>query len=905
MSYGRTGPHVLIGDYSYRVNEDPGTGRVPYRRWSRGLFSGRTDITGRPGTQNLNPDVMMWLLTNFDGEGQKVLDNDDLVSARLFYSSEGLDFSTPGEFKLLTSAVLNTNAIGGGSATTIQGNSFTDVTGTSTVVNTTDRRLNTVGDIIKSTDYTPGAGTTEVAFFGYVQASADQQTTVQGSSFKIVSGEGGVQNTDFKLRGTGSRCQSPNLSLTAGLATAVEFYAFLTDAVTGKQQPTISCKIVDVTGGDLNHIAASGDISLSSTSTAVVSTLQFRPKASHTYRAVVTYVNEPNKYAGGVKVDKIVYAACHTEPTVSIDVWNATDGAKVSGTAKTLKVSGTSTAQLGAITFLAEAAHTYNFRISYDAGAYKPILDRVDYLVDTAAVPATDLDILERGQGDKCWSVATISGQVPRYREYDFTTETWTTATLTGVPTDHVAIALAHSDAWEYVLTGHTGEYQLFQFKTGSVNAYSAAVATGPLGMCISQGRIAVLGDNSNGTVLDVYAEDGSVPVTATSVNNSITTARETWAATYKQRMVGSPDGPRFFLNLGGTATIYKTDLSGTSVTTAVLGQLDSGAKATCITHASGVTFVAGQFLSETGVPGKSAVWAISPDGSMERIGFIRPDAPLSDPPCWMEVWESDLYILQGGDIFRYSLSAGGLFHEHHLEVADSTKARALAAFRAHLFAAYSGEGAWVVGSVSTYRTAGPSGSMNQFVSSVYDFGLPTTDKLLTQVELHTDELPANTEVKVEVQVDQSGTWTHLGTAMLAAGAKFTFPCSTYLDPITFNNLQVRITPLSLTGTATPTVRGCAISALPLASEEFVDLALLCTDEDAAARVDGQQLSGRRLAENLWHLRAMGELVPFVDGYSSNQPGDNDTYLVRVEDTDQQLGSSGEGTVFVRLRVVG
>ena len=903
MSYGRTGPHVVIGDYSYRLDESPPPGLPTYRRWSRSLFSGRTDITGRPGTQNLNPDVMLWQITDFSGEGQKVLASDDAASATRFYTSEGLNFHTPGQFDLNPAMVLNTNAIGGGSASSIEGNAFANVTGTSTVVNTTDRRLDDAGtSVIQSAAYAPGAGSTEVSFFAYVQSAADQITTVQGSSFKLVNGEGGVQSTDFKLRGTGSRCQSPNLSLTTGLATTVDFYAFLTDAVTGKNQPVITCKIVDVTDNDLNHITASGDIALSSTSTAVVATLHFRPKSGHTYRAIVTYVTEPKNYAGGVRVDKITTAVSHTNSTVTVSVYNETTAAVV--TSKQVSLASSDSTRIADINFTSAAATDYRFRVAYDSGTFKPVLDKVDYLADTAPSPAIDIDILERGQGNKCWAVSTTSGQTPRYREYNFTTNVWTTANILNGPTVDTAMAMAHTDAYEYVLltlaTGSVG-YQVYEFKTGTLQQLTSGAGYGAAyGMCITQDRVAVLYDTSAYIALNIYALDttNASPLST----NTITNARETFDATIKQRMVGTSSGARFFLNLGGTATIWESDLSGGDVVSSILAELDKGAKATCITHAGGVTFVGGQFVSETGQTAKSCVWVIRQDGSLERLGFLRYDDPDPNPPAWMEVWESDLYVLQGKYIWRYSLQTGGWFLVHELPVTAASKARALAAFRSHVFAGYEDEGPWISGWVGTYRTAGPA-TMNQFVSSTYNFGLPTEDKMLTAVELSTETLPTGTEVKVEIQTDESGTWTHLGTASTVGESKFVFKATTFVDPIIFNAISVRITPLSLNGTATPTVTGITLKALPVAQEEFFDLSLLCTDEDSADHADGQQLEGSTLAGNVWNLRTTG-LAAFRDAYASKRPGDVETHLVRVETVDQQNGAQGEGRVFVRLRVM-
>ena len=154
--------------------------------------------------------------------------------------------------------------------------------------------------------------------------------------------------------------------------------------------------------------------------------------------------------------------------------------------------------------------------------------------------------------------------------------------------------------------------------------------------------------------------------------------------------------------------------------------------------------------------------------------------------------------------------------------------------------------------------------------------------------------------VKFEVQLDQSGTWVHIGTADV--GAAHTFSVSTEASASTFNDIQTRITPTSLTGVYSPQVRAVIVEALPLAQEEFFDLVLRVDDEDSSDHIDGQQFSGGRAAANLWSLNATGGLVTFTDGAGSNEA--EREYLVTVEDCDHMNEVPGEGRFVVRLRVL-
>ena len=65
---------VTLGDFVYRLdarNEDV----PPYRRFSRSLF-GDNAIIGGPA-ESLRPEMMTWNITNFDSEGQLIIDHDD------------------------------------------------------------------------------------------------------------------------------------------------------------------------------------------------------------------------------------------------------------------------------------------------------------------------------------------------------------------------------------------------------------------------------------------------------------------------------------------------------------------------------------------------------------------------------------------------------------------------------------------------------------------------------------------------------------------------------------------------------------------------------------------------------------------------------------------------------------
>src|SRR5262249_4874542 len=140
------------------------------------------------------------------------------------------------------------------------------------------------------------------------------------------------------------------------------------------------------------------------------------------------------------------------------------------------------------------------------------------------------------------------------------------------------------------------------------------------------------------------------------------------------------------------------------------LADLGVGVKATAIAYENGITWVAGQFYgdqtaSDTDKLPRSALWAIDQNGFTQRVGFMRRYTPDPRPPVYLVPYQSDIYILQGQYVWRYSLITGGLFLEYQLTPKTASNQRALATLFGRTFALYSDE-VWVTGSVGTYRQA-------------------------------------------------------------------------------------------------------------------------------------------------------------------------------------------------------
>lgn len=873
-----SGAHVSLAGVEWRLDQDaPLTmNRPAYRHWSRSLFSPRTDITGRPGSQNLNPDLMRWDITDFDGEGQVVLRNDDPDSARLFYRSEGLDAKIPGTLRLNRSTILQSpqDATGGASATS-QGDAWSDVTGTSTLSGT-DRRLNVVNDVIKSATHTPGVGRVEATFHLYKADIA--KTAVQGNTFTLISGEGNTTGTDFVLKE--GLIRSANLTgLTANRVVRVS--------------GTMSW------GGG----AGRGQMMVyNSTNDRVVAAIEisefynpdiwFIPAAGKSYQVRFRW-----HFAGyRLTVDKIEYWDEAQLTTVRCSVYNETGATEVN--ARLVTLSNTATAAIVSIPYTAAAATNYTYRVRYDSGPQLPWVDKSVAVVRSTSV--WTLDHMGLGQGGKTWLVGSRAGVDSQTWTYDYTNEDWDVqAAVTGA-SNRACYAMAHTDAYQYLLMS---DAKVYQQTTALTDDYTAAITGVPVGMCIAQDRLFVLcEDSTNGIIVRTFAVDAAVGggPTAEVSNVTVTTAKNTADTTLRQRMVGTPTGARFFVNYSDArAIIYEADASGQTLTARPIAELEPGAFATAIAHVGGLTFVAGQFLAEGTQTARSGLWLIDQNSTVRFVGYFRRDDPDSRIPKYMVPYQRDLWILQGNFVWRYSLSTGGIFLEYQLSPTTPGNQVALAVGQGHTHTLYSDEGVFTTGSVGTYRQAGS----NQYISSVYDFGLPGFNKTLDTIQVLTDSAATATNVKVEYQADQDGTWVHVGT--VNSGSLNTFQVSTEDSTTTFANIQIRITLTSETGVNTPILKAIIVAAFPSEKEEYLDLVLRCEDEDSSDHPAGLQRSGTELAGALRGLWRAGAFMTLLDGYESETPGSSNEYLVRIDDFDEQFTDAGEGRLFVRLRVIG
>lgn len=914
--------HVRLNGLSFDLDEDYEhiVGRRPYSHGGRSLFAEQFNISGIPGARNLRQEDMVIALTNFDGEGQVSYDNSDEDSYRLFYRSEGINTRVQGQFSLLKSAISQTLPLAGPSATTYQGNAdFTDITGTSTTSGT-DRKLTASGDIVGTTaNFAPGAGNCVADFYLFSDGFATTATTIAGSSWKIAQGDGAVSGSDLRIRGNSTGRTDGlegGVDLFAGAPARVEFYLHSAEERTLSQ--AIQVMVMDTTGSNQNIVTQRvvyGDaIDTTDNPSTPVAALTFTPTSAHTYQFRVYNTGG----SPAILVDSAKYGREPSPSLATVTVYNQTGSVALA--TKTVSVSSSAAgAKVASIPFTSAAATNYRFRVTRTGSQPQGLW--VDKVIATdSSGTAWTFDALEVGLGGRVFAAGHASGSETAVWRYDPTDDTWEDASnvvgafalLTGTSNETVR-ALAHNDTLEYVLLP-TAVWTVDDTGADAQHTEFSGNSRDLVGMCIAQNRVMLLAEDDEGyAIYSVPLDPASVPPYDLNTAAFDANCRALYVAagekvpdtTLRARMCSTPTGARYFVNYGdSTCKVYEVDGSGANLVERELADLGHGVIGKAIAYENGLTFVTVEYVAETDQAAQNAIIYIDANGVPERLGFFREDDPLGEPVIDIEPYQTDIYFLQSGFIYRYSTRFGGLTQEYALATESTTgDPRALAVTQGRIFALYENE-VWVTGTEDTYRQSAEGTnpvSTNVYISSLMDYGLPGVQKALTKIKVLTFDFAAwgpDSQVTISYQVNQDGEWHQAGIANTGSETEFTIPGAV------FDVLQVRAIPESLTGSDTPYVRAIIITARAADNDEYFDLVLRTEDEDSSDHIDGQQVSGGTKAQQVVSLWRSGTPFTFDDGYASKDPGVFESYLVTIQDLRVEQSAVGEGRLVTTLKVV-
>jgi hypothetical protein len=207
---------------------------------------------------------------------------------------------------------------------------------------------------------------------------------------------------------------------------------------------------------------------------------------------------------------------------------------------------------------------------------------------------------------------------------------------------------------------------------------------------------------------------------------------------------------------------------------------------------------------------------------------------------------------------------------------------------------------------LSNKRTAGASvvrvdataNTTGQLITASFDAGRPATDKVLVRVRLRHRALAANEAVQVEYQVEDSGSWTDLGSSDTdgALGKDFGGLNAS------FKRLRFRVTLTLVTTTSTPVVTALIaeyrVRPSLKAAWEF-DCRLEGTAALPLITLDGtpEAKTGAELADALWATAAKSTAVTLVDLDGESKTVEVVGLEERVAELSQRTGSGTRGRV--------
>jgi hypothetical protein len=865
---------VRIGEYRYRVAEGyfDETGLRPMRRRWGSIFAGRQNVSGAPGVQNVKDEDLRWLADSFaGGEGQRVIDPTADDSFRRFEQATTIDFSNPGEMRLARQMERYQST--GGSVTTLEGNTWAQETGPTTVVGS-DRRLDGTNASVTVSTGALGAGEWELDFHGYV----DPGTVIEGSALVEEEPNTAVNGSDFRLKSLGATGRTVNQDPADGIVTVAMSGALLAPA-TGKATASIKLIVWNQTNGSKvvekrlsltakNGVDATGQVQVT-----------FTAQAGKTYRYKVVCASLTN--ASFVTVDKLDV----TEGAGTVMLWEMKSGAVVVASG-TVNMAGITATQKVAVTSVPSG--TYTMRVKRVSGAQNLYVDKGTYQISTLADPRA----LEIGRSNFTWLVDS-SGRV---LYWDPVLDKWAlVASLAG----GTARALAHSDAYEFVAMADKKVYRVKQPATGE--AYTAAAIDSIVGITVGGSRLFVLTESDvSGTILYEAGLAGTPPVALTAkytVGNGGVGADDD----VPQRIAPSKNGCVFFVNQGPDCWVYVWDgASGFA-----FEKLPPGFRGRSITHFGGLTFIGGGFptVDADGLTSsRPAVFIVdhAATGAIQMDIRLHRDEDVPTQIEAMQLFGPDLYVLCSVSssppkmrLWRVSLVepfAPFLQHEVELDEQDEGgSARGLSV---------TVEDAFI-----TWSTGGPHRriigynivDVAEYVSSRYAFGL-TEPKRLDEIEL-VGVIPTGCSVVCSYEIDDSG--------VVVPFAAFTEPgklaVSTPEASILGRSIQFRVQLLSPDPSITPIVYLVGLRGALVELERRFELLLLCLDENAVWRLDGSQAPGHEGIEYLYELADSGLLVEVENRYVSADPKHARSTVAAVENPDAFYLRRGEALVRVAL----
>lgn len=258
-------------------------------------------------------------------------------------------------------------------------------------------------------------------------------------------------------------------------------------------------------------------------------------------------------------------------------------------------------------------------------------------------------------------------------------------------------------------------------------------------------------------------------------------------------------------------------------------------------------------------------------------------------------------------ELFAYDLGAGA---RHHLATGingTSTHAKAPGPPRLLgkqlLVPSSSGASTYRVELVDLEAYSTASAGDAYLDTGRYDFDLPGTLKLLSDVTVNLDALPANTSVQIQYSLD-GGAWQNNGIDITVDGTTSqTFNMASQND--TFYELELRIMLNSTTSSAAPVIRSITARAIPVSVQEYWDIKVSLNPANYDTGFGADYVHPEDIAEQLATLKTTKQTVTFTNPWEvdqdSNDAAQTATVIVQTVDLPDTGGDESMRYAGVRL----
>lgn len=454
---------------------------------------------------------------------------------------------------------------------------------------------------------------------------------------------------------------------------------------------------------------------------------------------------------------------------------------------------------------------------------------------------------------------------------WDAVNNEWDAGITTGAGTSDVASLTDGDDTWVY--SGHENG-GIHRWKTGSNEEHfndTGAFVFPPILRSFAGTLYALDGDDLY--TIDKVTPDTRVQVADLAGSSAVYLASTPWAY---GRMSLSDKGPIWVQRLDNGQT-FLWEFNHASETQARIGKLPVDfAFPYSIFFTRGFTFVAFRYASAHAQSGPAYLWYRrgAQDGVAGPFRSLT-GVTASKPILIAGMIGDDILVYFDGAVWAYNLSDGAIYMMAR-QTSSGTPEDAITFGKDVFIAPVSLS---VANRVERFSTTEYTTETATIDLGKHDWDYPGLPKILLDITVITDPLPANTSIQAAVAVD-GGAFTNIGAASTTDGeTKHEWTVSSSAgSTLSGNEFELRLILASTSTSATPTVR--EVSARAKASAHIVEIVMAVDCADVGEQASYQLIDGL----NLLAAPAAPEVVAFTDPFQQRESDAADSFDVTVQE---------------------